>query len=97
VLTVTFGQVVCVTASCQPGRVIELAVMPKVKLFMTIFHFLLVFAGISPQLQSIYGIKSNHTCLWGRSFCVVFFVPHLAIIIRGNIIHLSSHMSTSPV
>ena len=43
-----------------------------------------VFAGISPQLQSLYGINYNHTCLWVRSSCVVFIVSHLTIIIPKN-------------
>ena len=55
-LVVPPGRVVCVTAFGQSGRGFESAVMPKVKLFLAIFRFLLVFAGISPQLQSFYGI-----------------------------------------
>ena len=50
------GEVVCVQASGLHGRGFESSVMPKDKLFLAIFRFLLVFVGIYPQLQSFYGI-----------------------------------------
>ena len=89
-LVVPPGQVVCVAASGQPGRGFESAVMPKVKLVLAIFRFLLVFAGISPQLQSFSGINFNYTCIWEDPFVLSSLSP----IIRRFMVHFSSYLST---
>jgi hypothetical protein len=80
VLVVPPGQVVCVTASGQPGRGFESAVMPKVKHFLAFSRFSLVFHGFYPEFQRFFGLNIYHTCLWRRLFCFVFFVTSFALI-----------------
>jgi hypothetical protein len=50
-------------------------VNPVVGSSQSFFRFLLVFAGISSQLQSFYGINSNHTCKCGSFLCCLLCLP----------------------
>ena len=66
---------------------------------LSFFWLFSVFCSFSLEFLHVYRaftvlILINYPCIWGRSFCVVFFVSHLALLIRGFTVHFSSYLST---